>query len=255
MLRFTEGYYHATLDDDAKRWGLKLVDPKQLAQPFSYSNELDTPRRLKADKDQLDTARVHLATHVIKEWAGDSGQGFRYEHMILEITNKTDHALAYRVETAVDHPEKCKSQGAILHNAIALKPGETLRRTECLWRPGAMLTVKRVETLEVPELSYYYVSRLVPTQILLEERTALGHEQQKVKPCQFVPWRDIAASAKSSGTEWADVLDFYARHNCDEYTFWRGYRRWTEAGTLPSRAPAGTPAPASAEPDGGAAPR
>ncbi len=176
--------------------------------------------------------------------------------MILEITNKTDRALAYRVDTAVEHPEKCKSQGAILHNAIALKPGETLRRTECLWRPGAMLTIKRVETLELPPISYYYVSRLVPTQILLDERTALGHEENKVRPCQFVPWRDIAASAKTSGTEWGDVLDFYARHNCDEYSFWRGYHRWTTAGTLPSRAPAGTTAPSpTIAPDGGAATR
>jgi hypothetical protein len=24
---------------------------------------------------------------------------------------------------------------------------------------------------------------------------------------------------------WADVIDFYARHNCEEYNFFRGYKQ------------------------------
>jgi len=39
------------------------------------------------------------------------------------------------------------------------------------------------------------------------------------------------------------VIDFYARHNCDEYSFFRGYRRWTAPGSLPARATAGVDHP------------
>jgi hypothetical protein len=31
------------------------------------------------------------------------------------------------------------------------------------------------------------------------------------------------------------VIDFYARHDCAEYSFWAGYKRWLSPGTLPSR--------------------
>jgi hypothetical protein len=63
------------------------------------------------------------------------------------------------------------------------------------------------------------------------------------KECSFVPWRDIQASAEQAHTGWADVIDFYARHNCDEYSFFRGYKRWTAPGALPARASASATSP------------
>ena len=155
---------------------------------------------MKVEKDTLDTAHLRLTTRVMKEWAQtETGQRYRYEHTVLGITNKSDKYLAYRVETAVDHPEKCMSKGALAQNAVALAPGESLERTECLWRPHATVTVKRVEVMELPQIiSYYFVSRLVPSQVLLDERTAAGHEFAKAKPCQFVPWREIQTAAKGA---------------------------------------------------------
>ncbi len=157
--------------------------------------------------------------------------------MVLTITNRGGKPVAYRVETAVDRPEKCGSKGAIAHNAVALAPSETAERTECLWHPGAMITVSKIEVLELEQpISFVYVSRLVPTQVLLDERTSAGHEPAAgSKPCLFVPWREIQTAAKGNNASWADIIDFYARHNCDEYSFWIGYRRWMSPGTLPSR--------------------
>ena len=141
------------------------------------------------------------------------------------------------VETTINHPESCQSQGAIAHNAVALKAGESAERTECLWHKDTALTLRSVEVVELPVIGYYYVSRLNPNQILLDDRTSAGHTvPAPAKECSFVPWRDIQASTSELHTGWADVVDFYARHNCDEYSFYRGYRRWTTAGTLPARA-------------------
>jgi hypothetical protein len=242
VLRYTEGFYKASLDDDFKKFGLKPVPLAELTLPLAYSDELKEARKLKPDRDSLETAHLKLATHTRKEWASTAdGQGFRYEHIILEITNKTDKPLAYRIDTTVDHPEKCRSKGSIPHDAIALKPGEKIERTECLWHPGAMLTVKSVETLELSDLGYFYVSQLTPSQVLVDARTSLGHVVPKgAKQCPFVPWREIQAAAQT-GTSWADVIDFYARHNCSEpgnYSFYTGYKRWTAPGTLPAHATA-----------------
>ncbi len=239
ILRYSAPYYKAIVDEDEKRYKLPALEPAALAEPFAYASELAQPRRLKVEHDTVETPHLKISSRVAKEWAAtDTGQRFRYEHIILAITNRTQRPLVYLVDTSINHPERCQMHGAMAHNAIALKPGETVERTECLWHKDSVLTLRRVEVLEVPMLSYYYTSRLNPMQVMLDERTAVGHVvPPPAKQCSFVPWRDIQASAEQAHTGWADVMDFYARHNCDEYSYWRGYRRWTEPGVLPARPP------------------
>jgi hypothetical protein len=209
-----------------------------LSAPLPYSDELPAPREMKAERDQLDTAHLHLTTHVSKEWAatGEAAR-LRVEHLVLEITNKSERPVAYRIETHVPDTGRCKRKGAIAQNAIALKPGESMQRTECMWSKGMGLGIKKVEVLELSDLGYFYVSRLIPGQVLLDERSTAGHEPPgKLKPCSFVPWREIRTAADvSGGVTWADVIDFYARHNCDEYSFFSSYRRWQSPGSLPAQ--------------------
>jgi hypothetical protein len=232
-LRFTAGFYRAILDEDAKRLELPAPTVDQMAAPLTHTVEVATPHVLKAG-ESFETEHLRFSTQVMKAWAkGGSGQGFRYEHLVLAVTNRSGEPLAYRVDTAVDAPEKCRSQGALAHNAIALAPGEKVERTECLWHAGMTLKIMRAETLIVPKLGYYYISRLDPSQIGLDTRTAGGHLiPGNLSTCKFVPWRDI----ESGGASWADVMDFYARHNCDEYTFYKGYRIRTAVGPLPAHA-------------------
>jgi hypothetical protein len=256
ILRFSPEYYKAVLEEDAKRYKTPAIDVATMSQPLPYASELSQPRLLKIEKDAFETPHLRVSSRVIKEWARTpSGQGFKFEHIVLSITNRSDRPVAYRVATTVSHPERCRSQGAIEHNAIALGPGETVERTECLWHKNERLRVDAVEAMELTPLGYYYVSRLNPVQIMLDARTAAGHRvPPPAKECAFVPWRDIKTSAEQAHTGWGDVIDFYARHNCDEYSFFRGYTRWTAAGTLPAKATGGAAAaanaPAAAAPSG-----
>lgn len=237
VLRYTEGYYRAVLDEDAKRFHVDPVTPADLAAPLVHAVELSSPRTLRVG-ESVETPHLKVTAEIVKEWASSGGgQGFRYQHLVAAIHNRTERALAYRVDTAVAEPERCRGKGAIPHDAVAIAPGERLQRTECLWHPGETLRVLRIEVIELPPLSYYYVSRLDPAQIGLDRRAAEGHAVPRAKPCPFVPWREIEAS----GAGWPDVIDFYARHNCDEYTFFGGYRFRDAAGPLPARPPDTTP--------------
>jgi len=251
VLRYTEGYYKAELDEDAKRLGLPAPDLATMAKPLPYFDETGAARRMKPEHDTLETPHLRLTTNVSKEWAmTPGGQGFRYEHIILNITNRGDRALAFNVRTSIGKGTRCREKGHMLYNALALEPGQTESRTECLWAPGSYLTVEKIEVIELGKLGYHYVSKLPPTQVLIDERIAGGHQPPKAdKTCAFVPWREVQA-AHEHGAGWADVIDFYARHNCDEYSFWQGYRRWTAPGSLPSHPVAGGPA-APSSPDGG----
>ncbi len=245
-LKYTVGYYQAVLDQDAKKLNLPVPTVAAMAAPLAYFDELPEPRSLKVEKDAVETPHLRIASRVSKEWSmtGDA-QRMRVEHILLSITNKTDRPLAYRVDTWMPDSAHCKSKGTLAQNALALKPGETVQRTECLWSKGSTLEIRAVQTMELSDLGYYYVSRLIPTQALLDERYSAGHSPpDKLKPCVFVPWREIrTASEGKNGVRWSDVIDFYGRHNCDEYSFYAAYRRWTAAGHLPAQAAAAAAPP------------
>ncbi|MEO6952445.1 MAG: hypothetical protein ABI321_11575 [Polyangia bacterium] len=244
-------YYHGTIENDAKAYKLPVPTLESLQQPLPYFEELSAPKKMKAARDQLDTAHLHLATRAKKEWSvTDSAQRMRVEQVMLTITNKSEHPIAYRVETHVDDAGRCRSKGVLVQNAIALLPGESVERSECLYFKGSSLEIRAIEVLELPGLGYFYTSRLQPNQVLLDDRTSAGHEPPlKMKTCQIVPWREIrSASEAPNGVRWADVMDFYARHNCDEYSFFSTYRRWTQPASLPARPQEQAPTPPSAHP-------
>ena len=92
--------------------------------------------------------------------------------------------------------------------------------------------------MEIPALSYYYVSRLTPGLILYDVRAAAGHTIPKGTACpQTFSWRDVRDGAARGEIDWRDIIDFYARHNCDEYAFFPGYRYRTDAGAPPAARP------------------
>ena len=244
-------YYHGTVENDAKAYKIPVPTLESLEQPLPFFEELATPKKMKAERDQLDTAHLHLATHVAKEWAiAGTAQRMRIEHVMLTITNRSSHPIAYRVETTVSDPARCRNKGVLIQNAIAILPGESVERSECLYFKNGSFEVRGIEVLELPELGYYYTSRLAPVQVLMDDRTSAGHQPPlKMKTCLIVPWRDIKrASEGANGVRWADVMDFYARHNCDEYSFIPTYRRWTQPATLPAHPQDTAPTPHSTRP-------
>lgn len=235
-IRYTPEYYKTIVDKDFATIKAPPIDLAALGKPLIYANELPEPRHLKASGESLDTPHLKLRTVIIKEWATtETGQGFRSEHVALDITNKSAVPLAYRVATEIEGAIKCKSKAAVQHNALVIKAGETIRRTECLFRTGSSVQLKSVEVVELNSLGQYYINRLNPAPPFYDTRTYVGHVVDKeIKPCQFIPWRDIEAESQKGAT-WSDVIDFYARHNCSEYTWFTGYRRWQAAGELPAK--------------------
>jgi hypothetical protein len=90
----------------------------------------------------------------------------------------------------------------------------------------------------MPALSAYYVSRLPPNATLYDPRTFAGHVGFRGREgCQQTfSWREIKEGVDSKQFEWRDVIDFYARHNCSEYSFFKTYRFRTDSNApLPAR--------------------
>jgi hypothetical protein len=234
--RFSATLYRALIEQDAKAMGVRAPTMGELGVPFRYFDGLASARPLRVG-GSIRASELALALVVRREEGAIEGQSFKADHMVLKIENLTGRYLAYRVKTHVPDAARCEAKGVIDQNAIALRPHETIFRTECLFRKTAGIDVTRVEAIEIPALSYYYVSRLTPGLVLYDPRTATGHLVPKGGACpQTFSWRDVRDGAERGEVDWRDIIDFYARHNCDEYAFFPGYRyRTNTEAPLPAR--------------------
>jgi hypothetical protein len=237
-LKYSATLYRAALEQDARIFAIPVTPYVEMAQPFPYFDESSGDRKLKAGST-IETPHLRLTLMVRKETGSMGGQLYRADHLVLRIENRTDHYLAYRVETHVADEGRCDTKGDAPHNAIAIEPRQVIYRTECLYRSSERVDVRHVDVMEVPRLAAYYVSRLPPALVLYGRRTSAGHLPFKNGVCpQTFSWRDIRDGADRGELGWRDVIDFYARHNCEEYSFFRSYRQRTDAAApLPARPP------------------
>jgi hypothetical protein len=234
-LRFSPVVYRGQVEKDARALGVPLPEKGELEAPFLHVEEI-TQRRALRPGAPLETTHLRLTLGIEKRQASVDGQQFAFDHLVLRIENRTDKFLAYRIVTELPG-ERCTNKGDVPHNAIVLEPRQTISRTECLRRRNEALYVKRVEVMELPPLSAYYVARLPASTIFYEPRTSAGHVPLKGRLCpQTFSWREIQDSVERKEIGWRDVIDFYARHNCEEYAFFRSYRFRTDpAARLPAR--------------------
>jgi hypothetical protein len=238
-IKFSATLYRAMLEQDAKQFGVTAFRPQDLSQPFPYFKELSSGDRKLKVGSAMQTPHLRLSLVVRKETGSMEGQIYRADHLVLRIDNLTNKTLAYRVITSVPDEEHCASKGVITQNAIVLEPNQSVSRTECFFRADQRIDIKSVEVMEVPRLSGYYLSRLAPGLVLYSARTSAGHAPPKGSPCpQTFSWRDIRDGADRGEFGWRDVIDFYARHSCEEYAFFPAYRfRITASAPLPARPP------------------
>lgn len=235
-LKFSQPIYHALIEQDAKKYAVPAPALADLLQPVPYYDEIRGRRPLKTGKP-VDTRHLKITLSIEKRQALVEGQTFRADHLVLSIENRTTSHLVYRVVTQVPRNQKCQNKGDIPHNAIVIGPKQTISRTECLFRDASTVDLLSVEVMEVSPLAATYISRLPPTLVLYDSRTSSGHVPLSGELCpQTFSWREIRDGVERNEFDWKDVMDFYARHNCDEYAFYRGYRYRTDASApLPAR--------------------
>lgn len=236
-MRFSVVYYKALIEQDAKAYGVTAPLYEDLLEANPYFDELRERQRLRL-KSPVETRHLRITLEISKQTTLLGSQSLTTDHLVLRIENRTPLYLAYRIQTAVPEKGKCAIKAELPHNAIAIEPEQSILRTECIYRKEAAIDVTRIEVIELPALSAYYVSRVPPNSTLYDPRTAAGHAPPRGTMCpQTFSWRDIKEGIDKKELGWRDVIDFYARHNCSEYSFFRSYRyRGDPTAQLPARA-------------------
>jgi hypothetical protein len=211
--------YQDYLAKDATAAGVHVPTYEEMSRKFPH--RFDEGRRvLEVGDPAIEIAGLRLVTRR----SGNS--------LVLEVENVTRSDLAYLVVTEpTPNIAGCTRVAPLSFNAIVIARGQREARVECVWRAGMALAVLRVETVEVAGLSSWYLNQLSPAELGLDERTARGHRQPKTKErCSSYVSQTVRAGLERGQIGWHDLVDFYARHRCQTYSFPSSYRAFSADG-------------------------
>ena len=214
------------LRTDAEHAGLPAPDPDDLTVAFPF--QLDTKKRTLEIGKSVEVAGLKLSLDVTTDDDGD-------KTVILEIENLARTDVAYQVVTRPSvNPAACHRREIFSHDAMVLGARARERRSECGYRDDLEIHIDRVEIVELPRLSAWYVSRLPPTAVSLDTRLHKGHKPRSgAAPCNVLMSQAIRGGLENGSIEWRDLVDFYARHRCDTYQFPQGYKAFKDDNERP----------------------
>lgn len=151
--------------------------------------------------------------------------------LALEIANATGSDIAYHVVSTPVPAAACSTAPLVAFNAMTIRRGGRETRIECVWRAGSALAITRIETVELPPLSTWYMDHVPPTAVGIEPRIARGHHDlDDAERCAFALPQAVRSGLEREEIGWRDLVDFYARHRCQTYRFPLSYRAFSSDG-------------------------
>jgi hypothetical protein len=214
-----------TLRADAKQFDVPLEAERFLSHFPAYRS--DGPWVLPGRGGLILTRELRISTELRDLTTPLGGLGtYRAPHVVLIVENRTEHHVAFRVDTTPSGSSPCTPKAMLPQSTLVLGPREALSRTECLAKGRDKLTVQRLEVMLVPPLSYHYLIKVRPGTLGIPQRIADGHSLPPgQRLCAGIPRQTIEQALRSGAASWLDVIDFYARHSCDRQEFRAGHRR------------------------------
>lgn len=214
--------FEQQLREDLLRWGLTPITVQELAQPNAYFLEASEPITLGPGRT-WSSAHVRIRVRLDKVEYMQRGAKVSSVHVIARAENVSPRPIAYSLHMRGE-AGRCEVRGAREHNAITLRPGEEAEIVVCAGRDRVVL--ERLEVLEVTDLGHHYLSQLSPLALGHDAITAAAHAPLvKVSACPDLDAKTLAAYLQAGTAAWADVVDYYSRHDCHRLQFFPGYRR------------------------------
>lgn len=222
--------WRAGVERDARTLG--IATPSDVDMTRKLDHRLDTTAQVIAPGEgSIKAAGLQLTAIAVDE------EGAPRKALVLVIENLTDSDLAYHVVTTPRPGGPACNQRLILaHDAIVVGRGKKVQRSECIYRSGMSLAIDRIETVALPPLMSAYVSRLPPAAVGADARLSRGHRPELpagMAVCSNAASQSLRADIENGTIAWRDLVDFYARHSCEQYQFPEGYKAFERDGARP----------------------
>ncbi|MBL4687746.1 MAG: hypothetical protein JKY37_24340, partial [Nannocystaceae bacterium] len=207
---------------DAGKFGIETPKLTALVAPQTHHLEVEAPIVLRGG-GQWSNGRVSIKATIEKVNYKQHGATISAPHRVVTLSNESTQPIAYMLRVGAPGLEKCKVRGSRMHNAMALRPKETAEVVVCAGR--GRVRIEHLETLQITELGYHYLSQLTPTAVGYDSVTAHAHRPLvRVKPCDGTDPTKILRMLGTGSSRWVDVVDFYSRHNCHRFDLFDAYR-------------------------------
>lgn len=203
------------LESDAKAAKVAVPSAAEMGKKLIYRSDL-VRHELSFAEPKLETAGLSITLERDRDAA------------LLVINNTTERDVAYRVQSTPSLPASvCNAVTALGTNALVVLKGGSQRRTICAFRSDLTLLISRVETVELPPLSSWYLQQVSPIALGLEPKLARVHRPDVRSNCSPIVPQSVRSGLESGDLGWRDLVDFYARHRCETYQFPHTYRAFT----------------------------
>lgn len=250
VLEAPEATYERSIRDAAAEFDLPVPSLADLASVYPHAVELEEPIVLSAGKSWT-SPHLRITAAIEKVKFQQHGAAVSANHSIARIENVSPVPVAYRVVVTSADRGRCDVRGSRMHNASALRAGETADLVVCAG--VGSIRIDAVEVTELGELGHRLISRLPPAALGADAITAAAHRPvPEVAPCEDLDVASLVDARREGQVTWADLVDYFARHDCRRFAFGRGYTRTTGVlGALPAGpslagAPTGPATPPSA---------
>ena len=207
------------LRSDAAAASTSVPTLADMQRKFAYHAD-DSTRSLAPGDPPIDVAGLRL--HLEVSGRGDRAEGRQH----------TADRSRVRGDDVVEPRHRVQLARALPFDAMVVRKGSSETRTECVYRTDARIVISKVETVELPPLSSYYMEHVPPSLVGLDERIARGHRPSG-EVCSEVVSQAVRTGIERHEIGWRDLVDFYARHRCQTYQFPTSYRALTADGERP----------------------
>lgn len=201
------------IEADARAAGIPAPTAAQMNKRFVHRSD-SVRHELSFEQPKVSSAGLDVAM--------ERGEG---DTTVLAMTNTTESDVAYRVTlTPSIGSSVCNAAAQLATNAMVIGKGGTARRTVCVFRSDLTLLISKVETMELPPLSSWYLQQVSPLAVGLEPRLAKAHRSEGRSNCSPIIPQSVRGGLENGELGWRDLVDFYARHRCETYQFPNNYR-------------------------------
>ncbi|MFO0636212.1 MAG: hypothetical protein U0168_25545 [Nannocystaceae bacterium] len=207
----------------AAAWGLPAPTRAELEAPLVHAVELVDAVALQPGASWTGT---HVRVTAVVERVTYKHQGVTVaaNHTIARIENISSIPVAYLVRASSAERGRCEVRGSRMHNANALRPAEVADVVLCAGSGSVRL--EHVEVIEVSEFQQRLLSQVSPRALGADDITAGAHQPiEAVELCIGMNAQTLAAMVRDGTTSWADVTDYFARHDCHRDAMPAGYTR------------------------------
>jgi hypothetical protein len=236
-LRFSPVFYRTQLEQDAKAYGIPAPSWDEITQPNPYFDELKGKQRLRI-KAPVETRHLRVSLEISKAVSVIESQTIAADHLVLRIENRTPLYLAYRIQTSVAGQAPLLEQGRnpTQRHGYRAEPDHPAHRVPLSERRNRRREPHRSDG-DAGAVCLLRVTTPAQRDSLRPTHFFRTCGISRSRRCQQTfSWHEIKDGIDQKQFDWRDVIDYYARHNCNEYSFFKTYRYRTDSNApLPAR--------------------